>query len=213
MAHTNHTFKTLLSDIRVVPVITINDIEDAVPLANALVTGGLTALEVTLRSDCAYEAISRMIKHVPNALIGVGTVNDADKYNKAQDLGAKFAVSPGATDGLISAAKNGTLPLLPGVATASEAMKLADHGYKYLKMFPAQAIGGTSLLKSWAGPLPDLAFCPTGGINLANAHEYLACANVVCIGGSWMLPNDLIADKNWDEIRKLAKSASQLIGR
>lgn len=210
MTHPNLKFAELLSEITIVPVITINDIDDAIPMAEALVAGGLTALEVTLRSECAFAAIEKMIKHVPEAMVGVGTVNDAEKYRKAEDLGATFAVSPGTTIDLIKAAEGGSLPLLPGVATASEAMQMADHGYQYLKMFPAQAIGGTALLKSWAGPLPDLKFCPTGGVNLTNALDYLNCPNVVCVGGSWMLPKEVIAVKDWAEITKLASSANQL---
>ncbi|MEX0300566.1 MAG: bifunctional 4-hydroxy-2-oxoglutarate aldolase/2-dehydro-3-deoxy-phosphogluconate aldolase, partial [Kordiimonas sp.] len=167
--HKNHELGEALSLAPVVPVMVINDLETAVPMAKALIAGGLKALEITLRTDCALDAVRRISAEVEGGVVGVGTVNDADQFAEAYDAGAKFAVSPGTTDGLLAAADNIPLPYLPGVATPSEAMKLRNRGYRYLKLFPAEAVGGRNLLKSIGGPLPDIKFCPTGGITPASA--------------------------------------------
>ncbi len=194
----------------VIPVIVIDDIRNAIPLAQALVNGGLRVLEVTLRSDCALEAISEIRKAVPGAIIGAGTVITASDYTNAVAAGSEFLVSPGSTVSLVDAAIHGDVPLLPGISTASEAMALLERGIRYLKFFPAQAAGGIPLLKSLAGPLPQLKFCPTGGISEAIAPGYLALDNVLCIGGSWMLDKALIDSGDWAGIEAKARAAASL---
>ncbi len=195
----------------VVPVMVVERLEDAVPLARALYNGGLKVLEITLRTPVALEAISAMVKELPDdAVIGAGTIVTPEDLQKAVDAGSSFLVSPGTTPALIEAAKASSVPLLPGIATPSEAMNLLTQGFKYLKFFPAESAGGVSMVKSIGGPLPQITFCPTGGINLAKAPEYLALPNVACVGGTWMAPKNLIAEKRWDEIEKLAREAAQL---
>jgi len=193
----------------VVPVITVSAIEDAAPLAKALVAGGLSVLEVTLRTDCAMQAIEAMAK-VEGAVVGVGTIINAAQLVEAKAAGAEFAVSPGATDTLIEAAMAVEMPFLPGVATPGEAMRLNEKGLQYLKLFPAEAVGGRTLLKSIGAPLPHLKFCPTGGISPESAPEYLKLNNVVCVGGSWMIPNNMIANREWEGISALAREAAAL---
>ena len=171
--------------------------------------GGLPVLEVTLRTPAALDVISRMAR-IPGAHVGAGTVLTPDDLHRAQDAGAGFAVSPGATDRLIRAAEDAALPLLPGAVTASEVMRAADHGYRMLKFFPAEAAGGARALKSLASPLPHVSFCPTGGIGAANAPDYLALPNVRCVGGSWVVPDRDLAQGNWDGIRALARAAAGL---
>jgi 2-dehydro-3-deoxyphosphogluconate aldolase/(4S)-4-hydroxy-2-oxoglutarate aldolase len=192
------------------PVLVIQRIEDAVPLAKALYNGGLTVLEITLRTPVALEAIALIKDQLPEAIVGAGTVIDAQTLKAAEEAGSQFFVSPGVNDGLLAAAKDSDIPLLPGVATPSEAMKLYELGYSALKFFPAEAAGGTPMLKSIGGPLPQLAFCPTGGVNPDNAPSYLALPNVLCVGGSWMAPEKLIREQKWAEIEAMAKVASQL---
>jgi 2-dehydro-3-deoxyphosphogluconate aldolase/(4S)-4-hydroxy-2-oxoglutarate aldolase len=194
----------------VMPVLVIQRIEDAVPLAKALYNGGLTVLEITLRTPVALEAIALIKDQLPEAIVGAGTVIDAQTLKAAEEAGSQFFVSPGVNDGLLAAAKDSDIPLLPGVATPSEAMKLYELGYSALKFFPAEAAGGTPMLKSIGGPLPQLAFCPTGGVNPDNAPSYLALPNVLCVGGSWMAPEKLIREQKWAEIEAMAKVASQL---
>lgn len=208
--HKNLELGEALSLAPVVPVMVIGNIDDAVPMAKALIAGGLKALEITLRTDCALEAVRRIAAEVEGGVVGVGTVNDADQFAAAHKAGAQFAVSPGATDELLAAADDIPLPYLPGVATPSEAMKLRSRGYRYLKLFPAEAVGGRNLLKSIGGPLPDIKFCPTGGITPQSAPEYLALSNVVCVGGSWMLPSDLVKTGDWEAVTRLAAAASEL---
>jgi len=186
MNHQNLKFETLLAETTVIPVMVVRALEEAVPMARDLVARGYRVLEITLRTDCALDAVQEIITHVPEAIVGVGTVTDGAQLRLAHGVGAMFAVSPGTTDALIAAAEEVPLPLLPGIATASEAMKLRAKGYRYLKLFPAEAIGGRALLKSLKGPLPDLFFCTTGGIDAALADEYLKLTNVICVGGSWM---------------------------
>lgn len=194
----------------VMPVLVIQRIEDAVPLAKALYNGGLTVLEITLRTPVALEAITAIKEQLPDAIVGAGTVINAQTLAAAQQAGSQFFVSPGVNEGLLAAAKDSDIPLLPGVATPSEAMKLYELGYSALKFFPAEAAGGTPMLKSIGGPLPQLAFCPTGGVNPENAPSYLALPNVLCVGGSWMAPEKLIREQQWAQIAAMAKVASQL---
>lgn len=194
----------------VIPVIVIDHIDDAVPMAQALVKGGLCVLEVTLRTDCALEAIAKIKQEVSGAIVGAGTVVSADDVKRAVAAGSEFLVSPGHTDALIDAALDSGIPILPGVATASEAMSLLEKGISHLKFFPAEAIGGLAVLKSIAGPLPQIKFCPTGGINLAKAPEYLSQANILCVGGSWMLDKEAVANKDWARVEQLAREAAAL---
>lgn len=201
---------TLLRQGPVVPVIVVNDAAVAVDLARALVDGGIRVLEVTLRTKAALAAMRRMRDEVPGAIVGAGTLRNRAQLEAALDAGAQFGVSPGLTPELASAARNANLTLLPGVATASEAMRAQDEGFNILKLFPAEAVGGIKLLKSLAGPLPDLRFCPTGGIDLIKAKEYLALQNVLAVGGSWLTPEDAIANRDWARITELAKQASTL---
>ncbi len=201
---------TLLRQGPVVPVIVVNDAAVAVDLARALVDGGIRVLEVTLRTKAALAAMRRMRDEVPGAIVGAGTLRNRAQLEAALDAGAQFGVSPGLTPELASAARNANLTLLPGVATASEAMRAQDEGFDILKLFPAEAVGGIKLLKSLAGPLPDLRFCPTGGIDLVKAKEYLALQNVLAVGGSWLTPEDAIANRDWARITELAKQASTL---
>ncbi|MFC3034076.1 bifunctional 4-hydroxy-2-oxoglutarate aldolase/2-dehydro-3-deoxy-phosphogluconate aldolase [Pseudoalteromonas fenneropenaei] len=204
------SIETILSAAPVVPVVVIDNLEDAAPLAKALYAGGLKALEITLRTPVAAEAVKLMKQAVPEAYVGTGTVVDKATFQASVAAGADFMVSPGVTDELIELAKSTDIPFLPGAATPSEVMRLAAHGFKYLKFFPAEAAGGAPMLKSIGGPLPQVKFCPTGGISLDTAPTYLALNNVVCVGGTWMLDKQLIANKDWQAIEALAKQASQL---
>ena len=194
----------------VVPVIVIEDAADAKPLAEALVAGGLPTLEVTLRTPAALEAIQAM-RDVPGAKVGAGTVLDPDQLKTAKAAGATFVVSPGATPWLVAAAQEENMPLLPGAVSSSEVMALLAHGYSTLKFFPAEAVGGAPALKALAGPLPQVQFCPTGGVSAANAAEYLALPNVVCVGGSWVVSPDLVKKKDWAAIEALAGQAVTLL--
>ncbi|WP_347332510.1 bifunctional 4-hydroxy-2-oxoglutarate aldolase/2-dehydro-3-deoxy-phosphogluconate aldolase [Marinimicrobium locisalis] len=195
----------------VVPVMVVERLEDAVPLAKALYNGGLKVLEITLRTPVALDAIRAMVDALPDdAVIGAGTIVTPDDLKKAVEAGSTFLVSPGTTPELIEAAKASDVPLLPGIATPSEAMNLLAHGFTHMKFFPAEAAGGVPMMKSIGGPLPQITFCPTGGINLAKAPEYLSLPNVACVGGTWMAPKNLIAEKRWDEIETLAREAAQL---
>ncbi len=195
----------------VVPVLVIDDLEKAVPLAEALVAGGLRALEVTLRTPVALKAIRAIADAVPSAEIGVGTLRSADDVKASVDAGARFGVSPGFTDAVMDAADAANLPMLPGVATPSEAMAAADRGLTILKFFPAEANGGAPVLNAWASPIAGLKFCPTGGISEKNARDYLKLPNVVCVGGSWVAPKSAIAEGNWDEITRISKEACALL--
>ena len=194
----------------VIPVLTIDRIEDAQPLARALVAGGLPALEITLRTDIALEAIAA-IAEVEGAIAGVGTLLTALQVKTAKESGATFGVSPGTTHSLISATNEFDLPLLPGAATATEAMSLLEQGFTFQKFFPAEAAGGASALGALAGPLPQITFCPTGGITPKNAKDYLALPNTLCVGGSWIAPKALIVAGAWDEITKIARRAAGLL--
>lgn len=193
----------------VIPVLVIEDLAHAVPLAQALVAGGLPVLEVTLRTDCALEAIAEMAR-IEGAVVGAGTVLTPEQMADARAAGARFAVAPGATSALIDAARLNEMPLLPGAQTCSEVMSLMEQGYTVQKFFPAEAIGGANALQSIGGPLPQVTFCPTGGISAARAPDYLALPNVACVGGSWVAPKDAMAAGDWDAITRLARAASEL---
>lgn len=195
----------------VIPVLVIHDLAHARPLAEALVAGGLPVLEVTLRTKVALEAIAAMAD-VPGAVVGAGTVLTASQMREANSAGGRFAVSPGATPSLIDAARAEGTPLLPGAQTCSEVMTLLEQGYTVQKFFPAEAIGGAEALKSIGGPLPQVTFCPTGGISPTRAPDYLRLANVKCVGGSWVAPNAAMEAGDWDAITELARAASQLRG-
>ena len=205
-----HTrFEDLLGDVRVIPVITIPDADSAVPLARALVAGGLPVLEITLRAEAGLASIARIASEVPTAVVGAGTVTTPQQYRDARAAGAQFIVAPGCTDALAAAAAEAGGAFLPGAVTPSEILRLTEHGITMMKFFPAEANGGIGTLKALAGPFPGIRFCPTGGIDLARASDYLALGNVVCIGGTWMVPSDLIERGRWDEITQLALEASQ----
>lgn len=194
----------------VVPVVVIHDRAHAVPLARALVAGGTPAIEVTLRTPAALDAIRAIAVEVEGARVGAGTVLTPHDLDAAARAGARFIVSPGTTPDLLDAADDGPVPLLPGAATASEVMHLLERGYTLQKCFPAAALGGPALLRAWRGPLQGARFCPTGGITAANAPEYLALPNVVCVGGSWLAPRDLAEAGDWHAVEALARAAARL---
>ncbi len=194
----------------VMPVMVVADAALAVDTAAALVDGGLRALEVTLRTAAAYDALRRIRDAVPQALVGAGSVLGPQQWQRARDHGAQFGVSPGLSPALAGAVHAAGLPFIPGVATASEAMQAAERGFEVLKLFPAQAAGGCRWLRSLHGPLPRLRFCPTGGIDAESAAEYLALRNVACVGGTWLTPADAVAARDWARIRELARQAARL---
>lgn len=201
------TIASILSEGPVIPVIVIEDVAHAVPLAQALVAGGVRVLEVTLRTDAALEAIRLIREAVPEALVGAGTVLTGAQLDAVAAAGAAFAVSPGATPALLDAAARSPVPLLPGTATATEVMAVLERGYTYMKLFPAEAAGGVPLLSSLASPLPAARFCPTGGIDPEKAKRYLALPNVVCVGGSWLVPRDAVLKGEWNRISELARAS------
>ena len=194
----------------VVPVVIVDDAASAVPLARALVAGGLPVVEITLRTDAALDAIAAVAAEVDGAIVGAGTVLSADQWQAAEKAGARYMVSPGASPNLLAAARDSAVPLMPGAATASEAMRLLEEGYTIQKFFPAEPAGGTAFLKALASPLPTVRFCPTGGIGAANAGNYLALPNVICVGGSWVAPSEAIAAGDWARIEALARDATGL---
>lgn len=194
----------------VVPVLTIERPEDAVPLARALVKGGLPVLEITLRTATAMAALQAIATEVPEAVVGAGTVLEASQVEQIQRVGARFAVSPGCTPALVTATRAAGLPFLPGVQTVSEAMGLAEQGYRILKFFPAGAAGGLDWLKAVGAPLAGLRFCPTGGIGADSAPAYLALHNVACVGGSWVAPAAAVAAQDWSQVERLAAAAAKL---
>lgn len=191
----------------IIPVMVINKIEHAVPLAKALVAGGIRVLEVTLRTDCALEAIARIAAEVPEALVGAGTILNEAQLAQAAEAGAQFAITPGATVELLKAGKAGKIPLIPGVASISEVMVGLGLGYTHFKFFPAEASGGVNALKAFSGPLADVRFCPTGGITPSSYKDYLALGNVDCIGGSWIAPVEAMEQGDWDRITRLCQEA------
>ena len=191
----------------VVPVLVVKDVAYAVPLAKALIAGGIRVLEVTLRTESALEVIAKIAKEVPDAIIGAGTVTNREQLQQVIDAGAKFAISPGMTTDLLKAGNEGSIALIPGVSSISELMTAKDLGYTHLKFFPAEASGGVKALKAIGGPCPEIAFCPTGGITPSNYNDYLALSNVRCCGGSWLAPEDAMANGDWDKITELATQA------
>lgn len=204
------SIEKIMNTSPVIPVMVIDKVEDAVPLANALVGGGLKVLEITLRTEAALESIREIKAAVPDAIVGAGTVINTATLDQALSAGSEFIVTPGTTPGLVDAALSNGVQLLPGVNTPTEAMTLLEKGISALKFFPAEAAGGVPMLKSIAGPLPQISFCPTGGVNPNNAREYLALKNVACVGGSWMAPANLVAEGKWEEIQHLAAEAATL---
>lgn len=190
----------------VIPVVVLEDAADAVPLARALVAGGLPAIEITLRTPAALDAIRAVADGVPGAVVGAGTVLTPEQARAAADAGARFLVSPGWTDRLLAALRESGLPFLPGVSTATEALGLLERGVTEMKFFPAEAAGGTAYLRSLASPLPRARFCPTGGIDARRAPEYLALPNVACVGGTWMLPPDALRARDWGRVESLARA-------
>jgi len=200
----------LLDGQPVIPVLKIGNVAHAVPLARALVAGGLPAIEITLRTPAALDAIRAVAKEVPEAVVGAGTILSGEDFVKAADAGSRFIVSPGSTPELLETAEKSDVPLLPGATTPSEIMALQARGYEILKFFPAEQSGGLPFLKALASPLAAIRFCPTGGISLKNAPNYLAQPNIVCVGGSWVAPDADIEAGNWQRIEELAREASQL---
>lgn len=200
----------ILAAAPVVPVVTVKDPAQGVALARALVAGGLTAIEVTLRTPAALEAIGAIAREVPGAVVGAGTVLSRAQLAAVAAQGARFAVSPGTSPALLAAARESRIPFLPGAATVSEMMALAEGGFTYQKLFPAEAVGGAALLKAVSAPLPQLRFCPTGGIDAARAQAYFDLPNVVCVGGSWVVPAAAIAAGDWKTITDLAAEAADM---
>jgi 2-dehydro-3-deoxyphosphogluconate aldolase / (4S)-4-hydroxy-2-oxoglutarate aldolase len=191
----------------VVPVLVIKDVEDALPIAEALLAADVKVLEVTLRTPAALDVISTIAKALPEAVVGSGTVTNRELLQRSADAGAKFAISPGLTKDLLQAGNEGDIALIPGISSISELMDGIDYGYDHFKFFPAEASGGVNAIKSIGGPFADIRFCPTGGINLNNINNYLALPNVACCGGSWLVSDEIIAQKNWKKITELAKQA------
>ncbi len=191
----------------IVPVVVIEDIKDAVPLAQSLIEGGIPIIEVTLRSSCALEAIELIAKNVPKMHVGAGTILNPTQLEQAQNRGAEFLISPGLTIKLLEHAKKKDMPLIPGVSSSSEVMQALELGYSALKFFPAEYCGGVKLLNAFNGPFKGVKFCPTGGISADNMRSYLNLENVLCVGGSWLTPKDLIQNKEWDKITEICKRA------
>jgi 2-dehydro-3-deoxyphosphogluconate aldolase / (4S)-4-hydroxy-2-oxoglutarate aldolase len=202
--------KEIARGINVIPVIVIDKLDDAIPLAEALVAGGLRILEITLRTPVALDAISAMAKAVPNAIVGAGTVLDAAQWRAAASAGAQFMVSPGFTAPLAGIAQQSSVPWLPGVSSAAEVMVARDAGFRFQKFFPAEQAGGIPMLAALGGPFTDIVFCPTGGIDAHKAHDYLALKNVVCVGGSWVAPKDKVLARDWAGITKIAAESQAL---
>jgi 2-dehydro-3-deoxyphosphogluconate aldolase/(4S)-4-hydroxy-2-oxoglutarate aldolase len=202
--------REIVGMVPVIPVLTVSDIADAVPLARALVTGGLRVLEITLRTPVAIGCIEAIRKAIPEAIVGVGTLTRPVDFAAADRAGAQFGVTPGLTPELAGAARGARFPLMPGVMTPTEIIAARHGGFTVLKLFPAQQAGGTGMLRAIASLFPDVLFCPTGGITRANAEEYLALPNVVCVGGSWVAPQELLQSGDWQGIEALARDAAAL---
>lgn len=212
MSNKNHLLQPTLAISPVIPVLVIERTEDALPIAQALLAGGLRVLEITLRTANALEVIREISVNLPEAVVAAGTVTSPKQWHAAAQAGAQFVVSPGLTTQLAHEAAKAPVPLLPGVATASELMAATDSGFECFKLFPAQQIGGVGLLKALGGPFPNARFCPTGGITPDNAPSYLALSNVACVGGSWLAPSAWVQDKNWAGLTELARQACALGG-
>ena len=204
--------REVLSLAAVVPVMTVDDAAAAVDLARALVDGGLPVLEITLRSGAALDAIARIAAEVPDAVVGAGTVRNARMLDEVVDAGARFAISPGINAPFAAAAAACSVPVIPGIATPGELMLALEHGLDTLKLFPAETVGGVGMLKSLYGPFPDVRFCPTGGIDPVKAADYLALPNVLCVGGTWLAPKEMLAARDWAGVRRLAEQAAALRG-
>ncbi|GHE83232.1 bifunctional 4-hydroxy-2-oxoglutarate aldolase/2-dehydro-3-deoxy-phosphogluconate aldolase [Thalassotalea profundi] len=199
--------KDLFSMGPVVPVLVIENVEDALPIAEALLAAEVKVLEVTLRTPSALDVIAKIAKELPEAIVGAGTVTNRELLQRSADAGAKFAISPGLTKDLLQAGNEGDIALIPGISSISELMDGIDLGYDHFKFFPAEASGGVKAIQSIGGPFPDIRFCPTGGININNIRDYLALKNVACCGGSWLVSDEIIANKDWNKITELAKQA------
>jgi 2-dehydro-3-deoxyphosphogluconate aldolase/(4S)-4-hydroxy-2-oxoglutarate aldolase len=212
MAERQAGLHDLLTRAPVVPVLVVESVATALPLARALLAGGLPVLEITLRTAAALEVIRALAGELEGAIVGAGTVLTPAQYRDAERAGARFVVSPGATPALLEAAAAARVPFLPGAATASEIMRLLEHGHRCLKFFPAEPAGGLAYLKALASPLPEARFCPTGGIDAALAERYLSLPNVLCVGGSWIAPGDAVAAGDWRKITGLARAAAALRG-
>ncbi|XQW86805.1 bifunctional 4-hydroxy-2-oxoglutarate aldolase/2-dehydro-3-deoxy-phosphogluconate aldolase [Thalassotalea piscium] len=191
----------------IVPVLVIENVEDALPIAEALLAANVKVLEVTLRTPSALEVIAKIAKELPEAVVGAGTVTNRELLQRSADAGAKFAISPGLTKDLLQAGNEGDIALIPGISSISELMDGIDLGYDHFKFFPAEASGGVKAIQSIGGPFPNIRFCPTGGININNIRDYLALKNVACCGGSWLVSDEIIANKDWGKITELAKQA------
>lgn len=204
------TFSPLLGEARVIPVLAIDRLEDAVPLARALHAGGLGVIEVTLRTPVALESCAAIARECPEVVLGIGTILTPDQVKQAVDVGAQFLVTPGTSERLARAVADSGVAALPGAGTVSEMVALMEMGFRELKFFPAEAAGGRDYLKSVAGPIPELRFCPTGGVTPGNAPDYLALPNVLCVGGSWVTPKTALANRDWAEITRLSREAAGL---
>ncbi|KPQ30289.1 MAG: 2-dehydro-3-deoxyphosphogluconate aldolase / (4S)-4-hydroxy-2-oxoglutarate aldolase [Marinobacter excellens HL-55] len=199
--------RAVLTASPLIPVITIDDPEDAIPLCRALVDGGLKVLEITLRTEFGVDAIRQVRQALPEALVGAGTVTSIAQYRQVESAGAQFVITPGVTEAILDFGVTSEAPLLPGIATASELLMGYSHGYRYFKLFPAEVSGGISALKAFSGPFPDVVFCPTGGIRQNTASAYLALENVATVGGTWLTPADAIANKDWARITEIARAS------
>lgn len=208
MAQNVDALLPVMTGQKVIPVIVLDNADDAVPLAKALVAGGLPAIEITMRTSAALDSIARVAAEVPEALVGAGTILNAKNWEQAIAAGSKFIVSPGLTPELVAAADGHDVPLLPGSVTSSEIMKAMEWGYTHLKFFPAEQAGGASYLKSCSSVFGAVKFCPTGGVSVKNANDYLSLPNVLCVGGSWVAPKDMVTAGDWDGITALAKAAA-----
>mgnify|MGYP006422134301 CR=1 FL=1 len=200
----------VMEHVRVIPVLAVTTVEQAVPLGKALVAGGLPVIEITLRTEAALSVIEAINQHVEGATVGAGTLRAASQFDEARDAGAQFAVGPGAAESLFAAAERSGLDFLPGVVTPTDILRAGEAGWRDLKFFPAEAFGGVTTLQSLEGPFPEVRFCPTGGINVQNYLDYLALDNVLCVGGTWVAPTELIELGDWDRITALARHASGL---
>jgi 2-dehydro-3-deoxyphosphogluconate aldolase/(4S)-4-hydroxy-2-oxoglutarate aldolase len=206
----SEALEPIVAGTLVIPVVVVDSVASAVPLARALVAGGLMVIEITLRTGVALDAIAAISREVEGAVVGAGTVLSKGQFVAAERAGARFAVSPGVSPDVLAAAADASIPLMPGACTASEVMTLMDEGYTIQKFFPAEPAGGLAYLKALAGPLPDISFCPTGGIDAKNAEAYLALNNVACVGGSWVTPKDVVVRGDWRRIEELSREAARL---
>jgi 2-dehydro-3-deoxyphosphogluconate aldolase/(4S)-4-hydroxy-2-oxoglutarate aldolase len=202
--------ESLIDRVPVIPVVVVDEVEHAVPVAQALVAGGLPVIELTLRTPVAVDAIRRIATEVPDILVGAGTIVEPQQAKEAAEAGAQFLVSPGSTPSLLAAMSETGLPNLPGVATVSEILALLEHGYREMKFFPAEASGGVPFLKAVSSPLPAARFCPTGGVSPSNAGDYLGLPNVGCVGGSWITPKAALEAGDWAQVTELARAAAAL---